>query len=333
MTKQIISVFMLSACLFSGCQGNAATVKPEKSKPLEAKSTMPVFNADSAYQYIQKQVDFGYRIPNTSAHQATGEWLEAKLRSFGADVVVQEAKLRAYDGTLLDSKNIIGQYNPAHPFRVLLLAHWDTRPFADNDPNPANHRQPVLGANDAASGVGVLLEMARMFSQKAPQIGVDILFVDSEDYGTPNFVPSTEDDSKTWALGSQYWARNPHKRGYKAQYAILLDMVGGKNATFMREGFSDHYASSLVDALWTTAKELGYGTYFVQEQGGYINDDHYYINTMAGIPAVDIIHLDKTTDSGFFPYWHTVRDDMSHIDKKTLKAVGETVAYLLYNHK
>ncbi len=333
MIKQIISVFMLSAFLFSGCQGKAAPAKQEKSKPSIAEPTMPIFNADSAYAYIQKQVDFGYRIPNTPAHKATGQWLEEKLRSFGADVVVQEANLRAYDGTLLASKNIIGQYNPAHPFRVLLLAHWDTRPFADNDPDPANHRKPVLGANDAASGVGVLLEMARMFSQQAPHIGVDILFVDSEDYGKPNFAPSTGDDSKTWALGSQYWARNPHKRGYKAQYAILLDMVGAKNATFLREGFSDYYASSLVDTLWAIANQLGYASSFVQEKGGYINDDHYYINTIAGIPAVDIIHLDKTTDSGFFPYWHTVNDDMLHIDKKTLKAVGETVAYLLYNHK
>ncbi len=328
MFKYIVPTFIvgLSVALF-GCSGNK--IASEKSE--KAVVEFPAFSADSAYSYIQKQVDFGYRIPNTPEHQATAEWLTAKLGSFGADVIVQEADLKAYDGTILKSKNIIGQYNVNNPSRILLLAHWDTRPFADNDPNPANHRKPVLGANDGASGVGVLLELARLFSIQNPKVGVDILFVDSEDYGAPYFASPAPGDDKSWALGAQYWSKNPHKRAYKAQYAILLDMVGAKNATFLREGFSDYYASFLVDELWATAAKLGYSSYFLQDKGGYINDDHYYINSMAKIPAVDIIHLEKSNDGSFFEQWHTVNDDMSNIDKNTLKAVGETVAYHIYN--
>ncbi len=328
MFKYIVPTFIvgLSVALFS-CNGNKSGSVTKEMKVVE----FPTFNADSAYSYIQKQVDFGFRIPNTPEHQATAEWLTAKLESFGADVIVQKADLKAYDGTILKSQNIIGQYNVDNPLRVLLLAHWDTRPYADNDPNPANHRKPVTGANDGASGVGVLLEIARLFSIQKPNIGVDILFVDSEDYGAPYFASPAPGDDKSWALGAQYWAKNPHRRAYKAQYAILLDMVGAKNATFLREGFSDHYAAFLVDELWETAEKLGYSSVFLQDKGGYINDDHYYINSIARIPAVDIIHLEKSNDGSFFEHWHTVNDDMSNIDKYTLKAVGETVAYHIYN--
>ncbi len=328
MFKYIVPTFIVGLSIaLLGCGGN----KTASGKKEKVVVEFPSFNADSAYSYIQKQVDFGFRIPNTPEHQATAEWLASKLETFGADVIVQEADLKAYDGTILKSKNIIGQYNVDNPLRVLLLAHWDTRPFADNDPNPSNHRKPVLGANDGASGVGVLLELARLFSIKNPKIGVDIMFVDSEDYGAPYFASPSPGDDKSWALGAQYWSKNPHKRAYKAQYAILLDMVGAKNATFLREGFSDHYASFLVDELWATAAKLGYSSYFLQDKGGYINDDHYYINSMAGIPAVDIIHLEKSNNGSFFEQWHTVNDDMSNIDKNTLNAVGETVAYHIYN--
>ncbi|MEG1585957.1 MAG: M28 family peptidase [Bacteroidales bacterium] len=316
--------FFLMACT----GGNSV---PKTTPVVEVKENkVPLFNADSAYQYVAGQMAFGNRIPNTEAHARTAQWLASELRRHGAEVIVQEAPVTAYDNTVLNAQNIIGQFNPEKKDRVLLLAHWDSRPFADYDKNPANIKKPVPGANDGASGVGVLLEIARLLGKENPGKGIDIMFVDAEDYGTPSFATSQAGDN-TWALGTQYWARRPHKPGYRAKYAILLDMVGARNATFLKEGFSNHYASYLVDKVWKTGQKLGYSSYFVEKKGGYINDDHYYVNTMARIPAIDIIHLDPDSETGFFPYWHTVDDTLDKIDPATLEAVGRTVTYLLYN--
>lgn len=316
----------------TACNGNNAsqnTSVSEKAENVVAKS-IPVFNADSAYRNVAAQMAFGNRIPNTESHKKTAAWLASELKRHGAEVIVQNAPVKAFDGNVLQAQNIIGQYNPDRKDRVLLLAHWDSRPFADYDPDKANHKKPVPGANDGASGVGVLLEIARLLGEQNPEKGVDIMFVDAEDYGAPEWAPVSGKDN-TWALGTQYWASHPHKPGYRAQYAVLLDMVGAKNATFLKEGFSNYYAPSVVDKIWKTAKELGFGKYFQEETGGYINDDHYYVNTMARIPAVDIIHLDPASETGFFPYWHTVDDTLDKIDPATLNAVGKTVTYILYN--
>lgn len=312
--------------------GGSTTSQKSASAEIKVKEpvVVPTFNADSAYQYVAAQMAFGNRIPNTESHRKTAEWLASELRRHGAEVIVQNAPVKAFDGTILQAQNIIGQFNPDQKERILLLAHWDSRPFADYDPNPANHKKPVPGANDGASGVGVLLEIARLLGQQNPTKGVDILFTDAEDYGAPEWAAKTGNDN-TWALGTQYWASRPHKAAYRPKYAILLDMVGAKNATFLKEGFSNHYAPSVVDKVWQTARELGYGKYFIEESGGYINDDHYYVNTMARIPAIDIIHLDPTTETGFYPYWHTVDDTLDKIDPATLNAVGSTVTYILYN--
>lgn len=316
----------------TACNGNNASQNTPvggEAVNVVAKS-IPVFNADSAYRYIAAQMAFGNRIPNTESHKKTAAWLASELKRHGAEVIVQNAPVKAFDGNVLQAQNIIGQYNPDRKDRVLLLAHWDSRPFADYDPDKANHKKPVPGANDGASGVGVLLEIARLLGEQNPKKGVDIMFVDAEDYGAPEWAPVSGKDN-TWALGTQYWASRPHKPGYRAQYAVLLDMVGAKNATFLKEGFSNYYAPSVVDKIWKTAKELGFGKYFQEETGGYINDDHYYVNTMAHIPAVDIIHLDPASETGFFPYWHTVDDTLDKIDPATLNAVGKTVTYILYN--
>ena len=179
----------------------------------------------------------------------------------------QRADLTGYDGKTLKARNIIGAFNPDAKRRVLLCAHWDTRPWADNDPDEANHHKPILGANDGASGVGVLLEVARQLQQQAPAIGVDIIFFDMEDSGTPQFASSMGDDSHTWCLGSQYWARAPHVQGYNARFGILLDMVGGKGATFLREGYSMQHAPSVVKKVWKAAAKLGFGNYFIDEDG------------------------------------------------------------------
>lgn len=292
-------------------------------KHKEADSTMEVsavdvdlkFSADSAYSYIKRQVDFGPRVPNTPEHDACGRWLVAELRRHGAEVTEQKTVVQAFDGNMLSTTNIIGQFNPGAKKRTLLLAHWDTRPWADKDPDPAKRKRAIDGANDGASGVGVLLEIARVLGLHGTDKGIDILFVDAEDWGS-------EDKEDSWALGAQYFVTHPFKGGYYPDEAILLDMVGGEGATFCREYFSEQSAPHLAAKIWAIAKASGFGEYFPDKLGSAVTDDHVqFIN--AGVPAIDII--DYREGSGFHPSWHTTGDNMQVIDRKTLNAVGQTV--------
>lgn len=322
----------LSICgVVASCAGNGEKSAQQAAPAAQiTEVAVPAFNADSAYRYVAAQMEFGNRIPNTEPHARTAEWLASELKRHGAAVTVQEAPVEAFDKTILNAKNIIGQFSPGKSERILLFAHWDSRPFADHDPQKANQKKPVPGANDGASGVGVLLEMARLFGMQQPNIGVDIIFFDAEDYGTPEFWKGPYQEN-SWALGTQYWAKRPHQPGYRARYGILLDMVGAKNATFLREAYSNYFAPSVLDKIWKTGQKLGYGAYFIDQEGGAINDDHYYVNTISRIPSVDIIHLEPNSKTGFYPYWHTVDDTLDKIDPTTLKAVGETVTNVVYN--
>lgn len=306
-------------------QGNAAREEPASGV------AVPAFVADSAYYYIERQVGFGPRVPNTEAHRQAGQWLTETMSRFADTVYVQQARVRAYDGTVLNIRNIIGAFQPEKRSRVLLCAHWDSRPYADHDPDPEKHFTPIDGANDGGSGVGVLLEIARQLQMQETGVGIDILFFDAEDYGPHRF--SDRSDNDFWALGAQHWARNPHQAGYHARYGILLDMVGASGATFLREGYSMLYAPRVVRKVWDTAQRLGYGHYFLREDGGYITDDHYYINTYRNIPTINIIHLDNTTPHGFFPQWHTTGDTMEVIDARTLEVVGKTVMQVIYEER
>ncbi len=288
----------------------------------------PEFNADSAYAQVAKQVSFGPRVPNTDAHKACGDYLISELKRFGAQLFVQDCLLTAYDGTKLKARNIIGSYDPENKKRVLLFAHWDTRPYADRDADKANYHTPIDGADDGASGVGVLLEMARLIGQKAPGIGIDIIFFDAEDYGEPVFDRTRPGD--WYCLGSQFWAKNPHVRNYKADYGILFDMVGGKGATFYKEGYSVQYAAPIVERVWSKARDLGYGKFFINAESGYITDDHQYVIEGRGIPSIDIINLNHDSKHGFADHWHTVNDTMDNISHETLKAVGQTVLEVIY---
>ena len=319
-------LLMLSTC--AKTPGKSQNEQPENIKTV----SVPDFNADSAFLYIKKQVDFGPRVPNTHQHVACANYLKQKLTDFGAQLTVQEADLKAFDGTILKASNIIGSYNPEAATRILLFAHWDTRPWSDHDPDSKNHSTPVSGANDGASGVGVLLEMARHFGKEKPDVGVDIIFFDAEDYGAPADKMSPENEN-SWCLGSQYWASNKHIPGYRAKYGILLDMVGAPQARFYREQISEYYASYVVDLVWKKAASLGYAHYFINQPGGSITDDHLYINQKAGIPSIDIIHYDPNTATGFGHYWHTVNDTMENIDKNTLSAVGKTLMQVVYNEQ
>lgn len=326
----IFGIHVLALMLFS-CGGNAGRDDNASSgDAIEVRRTPPpAFNADSAYFFVSEQVAFGPRVPNTEAHRHAGKWLAKTLGSFADTLYTQETRVRAYDGTVLNIKNIIGAFQPEKRRRILLCAHWDSRPYADYDPDPANHYTPIDGANDGASGVGVLLEIARLLHQQAPDVGVDIIFFDAEDYGRHRFSDRPDEDS--WALGAQHWARNPHRPDYFARFGILLDMVGASDAVFKREGYSMLYAANIVRKVWETAQRLGYGHMFVNRDGGFITDDHYYVNMIRNIPTINIIHQNDTTPHGFFPQWHTMADNMDVIDKYTLRAVGETVVAVVYD--
>lgn len=318
---------LFAVVLLTACSGKKA---PQTALQPQAAVVVPTFNADSAYRYTADQVAFGPRVPNSEAHRQCGDWLAQTLERFGAQVTSQHVTLRAYDGTSLAARNIIGAYKPESKKRVLLCAHWDTRPWADADPDAKNHRSPILGANDGASGVGVLLEIARQLQQQPTDIGIDIIFFDAEDYGT-HAADDEPANGITWCLGSQYWARVPHTDGYMARFGILLDMVGGKDARFHREGYSDSYAKHVVDKVWAAAHAIGNGQWFPYADGGVITDDHLPINELARIPCIDIIgHYPET---GFAPTWHTMDDTMENIDPAVLRAAGQTVMQVIYNEK
>lgn len=234
-------MMLVCATVALGCLScaNSKKTSAAEGETTEKAVQVPAFNADSAYLYVKQQVDFGPRTPNSRAHDLCGDYLAARLESFGAKVYNQRADLTGYDGKTLKARNIIGAFNPDAKRRVLLCAHWDTRPWADNDPDSANWRKPVLGANDGASGVAVMLELARLLHSDTTKlaVGVDFVCFDAEDWGVPRWS-DVADNGDSWALGAQHWSANPHKQGYKARYGILLDMVGGQGAQFWREGMS-----------------------------------------------------------------------------------------------
>ena len=296
----------------------------------KVKIQTPEFNADSAYQFVMDQLAFGPRVPNTPEHDSCAKYLIAMLDSFGAEVTVQKGNVTAYTTATLKIQNIIARFHPDRPDRMMICAHWDTRHIADRDPtNPVG---PIDGANDGASGVAVILEIARQLMMKDPGIGVDLILFDAEDYGSSQLrdgIMAVGDMDNSWCLGSQYWAKNPPIKGSKPKYGILLDMVGGANATFPKEGFSLKYANPIVQAVWKKGQQLGYGSYFVNEAIGGITDDHKYINEIAHIPTIDIIHYNRKK-SDFGSFHHTHQDNITIIDKTTLKVVGHTCLEIIY---
>lgn len=325
--RKIIYIFMLGL-LVVGCKGNKNAQQGEETATVE----VPTFDADSALALCQAQCDFGPRIMNSTAHDDCGKWIAAKFRVYGCEVTEQQATLYGYDSTELRSTNIIASLYPELTTRILVCAHWDSRPWADNDPDKANWDKPVMAANDGASGVAVMLEMARvMKGDTALNVGVDFICFDAEDWGMPQWI-NAAGRTDSWALGAQYWAQNPHKAGYEARYGILLDMVGGEGAHFYKEGISQKYASKVVDKVWAAAKTAGFGSFFPDSDGGYVTDDHVPVNETLHIPTIDILpHYPDCQQSSFGPTWHTVNDTMEHIDKNTLRAVGQAVLQVIYS--
>lgn len=309
------------------CGNETNTTAPDTASPANApevkKIPAPDFNADSAYAHIKAQVDFGSRVPGTAAHAACAEFLSAKLKAYGFEVIIPTGQtVKTSDGKQFALKNIIASYKPELQNRVMLCSHWDTRPVTESDTKDKD--KPGDGANDGASGVGVALEVARQVSLSHPDVGVDIIYFDVEDYGD-----NGNEDS--WCLGSKYWATNLHKRDYVANFGILLDMVGGPDAVFVKEGYSAEMAPQIVDKVWSAAERLGYGKYFQPQTVRFVGaDDHVPVNEQAHIPCIDIIQYNKATN-GFPDYHHTHKDNMDAIDKNTLKAVGQTLLEVIYN--
>ena len=329
----IIGMVAGIACLLSACGKKQAV------------ATRPPFSSDSAYAYIERQMAFGPRVPNSNAHMQCAVWLIEQLKAFGAEVELQKGFMPDYKGDNQQIYNIIGHFSPvqrdssAHTSaRILLGAHYDTRPWCDEEEDYSERFYNVPGANDGASGVGVLLEVARQIGLKLSNSDsglsapVDIIFFDCEDMGTPRIYTGAERED-TWCLGSQLWATNyanniklsnsEASNGY--QYGIILDMVGAPDAVFPLEMYSTQYASNYQHQIWRAAEQLGYGAMFSKQQSYPITDDHYYINYIAGIPCVDVIHYDIRNATGFPHWWHTRNDNMDNISKSTLQAVGEVV--------
>ncbi|WP_236975124.1 M28 family peptidase [Membranihabitans maritimus] len=325
---RIIILLFTAIITLGSCKndpGNSNNAMESTSPQLERKPlSVPAFSADSAYLYLNKQLEFGPRIPNTNAHVETKDWLVTQLKKFTDKVNVQEFTANRFDRTKLNGYNIIGSVNPDQSRRVLLLAHWDTRFIADHAIDPANEGKGVMGADDGASGVAVLLEIARILKENPIDVGVDFLLTDLEDQGKSN-----DPDGVSWCLGAQYWAKNPHKSAYNANFGILLDMVGAKGAKFKKEQISLNYAPEILRYVWQLANSMGYGQYFINEKlSGGVVDDHMFINRIIGIPTIDIIN--KPTNNSFGDHWHTENDNIDIIDKSVLRAVGQVVTAVVY---
>ncbi len=328
--SRIIPLTTLLAALIVGCNN-----QPEQPKEAPAAASawampkqVPVFDADSAYRHIERQVAMGPRVPGTPAQRKCADYMEAELKQYCDTVYKQDVKVKAGDGQLLPCINLIGVINPSATRRILLLTHWDSRPWADQD--TINTDKPILAADDGGSGVGTLIELARQLKgAKLPaNIGVDILLTDVEDYGN-----SEKWGEDSYCLGTQYWATHLHTPGYKADYGILLDMVGAKGATFPMEGYSSEVAGGVQQKVWQAGAHAGYSSFFAYVAGPPITDDHVPVNKLTGIKTIDIINMSFDPENPFAPHWHTHGDNMTVIDKATLKAVGQTLLQVIYEEQ
>ncbi|MBP5392768.1 MAG: M28 family peptidase [Bacteroidaceae bacterium] len=328
MKKTFLWLLFIVALLFASCEGK--TRKSSSISDTIALAPCPQFNAGNAFLYIKEQCEFGPRVTGSEASRLCGDYLVERFKELGADVEEQFADVTIWDGTKLPARNIIAHINPGNSDRILLCSHWDSRPWADNDPDEANHRTPVPAANDGASGVAVMLEICRLLQEKPVQVGIDMICFDAEDLGTPLWEEDRIGSSDTWCLGSKFWAERARMDNYKARYGVLLDMVGGFGATFLREGISRQLAEPIVNRVWQLAGQLGYRQFFPLKDGGYVTDDHINVND-AGIPCIDIIPHYNDGPSSFGPTWHTLKDTPDNIDTNVLEAVGQTLTQLIYN--
>jgi len=305
--SMVAAALLVAPALACSTGGDAATVfKANKASE---------FNADSAMSYVRQQLAFGPRVPGTPGWQKTGDWMVARLKGT-ADVVTEQKWTHTLaTGKQIPMRNILARFKPNATERVLYVTHWDTRPVADSDPLPENHAKPIPGANDGASGVALLLGVADALKKVPPTMGVDLLFVDGEDWGT--FGPDVD-----VLIGATYFALHLPNPGYKPLFGVLWDMIGDADLNIPQEMYSAQQAPEVVQRVWAAAKELGYEKYFLPDMRTYpITDDHYPL-LKAGLRVIDVIDLD-------YDAHHTMADDIGRVSAKSLKIVGDVAMALL----
>jgi len=331
LSLKILSFLILYSALWSCGSNNSKTNETEKKMDATPSISAPDFNSDMAYSKIEKQLSFGNRVPNSPGHVACGDWIVKSLKDLELEVIEQKFEAFSFKGKKLNARNIIGTYNPTATKRILLAAHWDTREVADQDDERKDN--PIPGANDGGSGVAILLQLAEEVAKAGikPNVGIDYVFFDVEDGGKPDsFTGNALNDFGGYLMGSDYWSKNPHKENYTAFYGVLLDMVGAKSATFLKEDASMQIAPSVVNKIWDIAASKGFSGYFINQKGAGITDDHLPVIINLKIPMVDIIDQKISGNQTFFDHWHTHDDNLDAIDKNTLEAVGETIIQVLY---
>jgi len=295
--------------------GMVAAVVGAAALACGARTKPPVreFDGAKAFTYLQQQVQFGFRIPGTPPHEQTGDWILAQLKARADTVWVQDIDHRNASGKTMHLRNFFARFRPQAVERILYLAHWDTRPMADQAADSADRKKPVLGASDGASGVAVLLGVADALKAKPPTVGVDLLFVDGEDYGS--FA-----DSNDVLIGSRWFAAH-QPSGYPPLFGVLFDMVGDKNLDINVEGNSQSVAPEVVDRVWKTASALGYGDTFIPQVRYTLIDDHVSLQK-AGIHAIDVVDFN-------YPYWHTIHDTLDKVSANSLQIVGDVAMALV----
>jgi len=310
----LTTLLLLSSCDFA-CKSGTANGK--------SGFAVPKINEDFAYAKIIEYEKFGSKIPGSPAHKKAGDWIVAELKSFGFTVLEQLAEVKLPDGKKAPLRNIIAQQPGSQKTRIMLSAHWDNRPHADNDSDKKNHSKPVPGVNDGGSGVAVLLSIAKAIheSKVTSDFGIDLAFWDTEDGGT-------HANPETFCLGSQYWARNPMPENYIAKFGVNFDMIGRKGTILPIEAYSMYRAPDLISKLKKAAVRIGTQDYFSDERIGQVVDDHYYVSQGRGFPMIDLIYM--TPDGKFPPEWHTVNDTSEFISRDVMKAIGQTVLEMIY---
>lgn len=322
-TKYFI-ILLLALLSIHGCKNEPSSGKPQKEETVTPVK-IPRFNQDSAYAFIEKQLSFGYRVPGTEASKNCKDWIVNKMKSYGASVEEQDFKASFLGKKDVNATNIIAQFKPGNKKRILLCAHYDSRLVAEKDADESIQNDPIPGADDGASGTAALIEIGRVLQVNPIDLGVDVIFFDAEDQG------DNDGAQDTWCLGSQFWTNNPHKRKYDAEFGILLDMIAADGAVFHKEGYSYQYARNYTDKIWKLAQGMGYGDLFQNKVIGGITDDHFYINTVLGIPTVDIINTaGMSSGKTFGDYHHTHADDINIINKRNLRIVGQIVTAVVY---
>jgi Peptidase family M28 len=319
MIKYLITLFLLFPII--GCsqkenKNPLPVTKTKKSEPVK----MPAFDGNNAFLYLKHQTDFGPRTPGSPAHDKCLIFLESEMEKYAEAVNRQEFSHKGYDGKNIGMTNIISSFNLKATTRILLLAHWDSRPFCDEDPNPQNHNKPVLGANDGASGIAILMEIGRHLKEQSPAVGVDMLFTDGEDYGKRR-------DNQNYFLGARYFAKNISP-GFKPAFGILLDMVGDAQLEIPKDQYSLRYAPEIMELIWSKARELGVDQ-FSDKLQGFVMDDHLPLNEV-GIKTVDLIDFAYPDESN--RYWHTIEDTPDKCSAESLEAVGRVLLNVIYTY-